>query len=104
MQLAGTIDVPFVLDIEQRKSVIEYIFFLAKVAIYYKYKLQILVATSAKEAEFIAAITTAKYLLNICKVFLLIHADNIAAINITNDNRPTSCNHCINISWFTLQT
>ena len=85
-----------------------YTFFLAKAAIYYKYKLQISVATSVIEAEFIAAITlakTPKYLqsiltdLGILQLGLTtIHVDNIVAVHMANHNRPTLCTYHIDIA------
>ena len=50
LKLTGIVDVFFALDLEQRKLVTRYIFFLTKVAMYYKSKLQTSVATSATEA------------------------------------------------------
>ena len=88
-------------------------YFLAKVATYCEYKLQISVAASVTEAEFIAAATsakTAKYLRSILTNLGIpqlgsttTHVDNIAAAHMANHSQPTPRTCHIDISWFALQ-
>jgi hypothetical protein len=56
----GYVDASHVTDLYTRRSVAGLSFYLAGGAIVYKSKLQLTVATSSREAEFIAAVLAAK--------------------------------------------
>jgi hypothetical protein len=60
LQLVGFVDAAYATDISTRPSVTGLVFCLAGGAIAYKSKLQVTVATSSTEAEFIAAVHAAK--------------------------------------------
>ena len=97
--LIGYCDASHATDLKTRKSTTGYAFCLWKHLLFYKVKLQNTVATSSTEAEFIAAVSaskTAKYLRTVLKELghplrhpTKIHEDNMAAIFMANNNRPT---------------
>jgi hypothetical protein len=96
-----------------RRSVTGFVFCLAGGAIAYKSKLQSTVSTSSTEAEFIAAVhsaKTAKYLRLVLSDLgylqhsaTVLHVDNLAAVNMINDNRPTPRARHIDIQHFAIQ-
>ena len=108
LQLAGTVDASFTPDIEQRKSITGYTFFLAQAAIYYKCELQTSVVTSATESEFVAAATSSKTALYLRSILhdlgisqtscTLIYVDNVAATHMANHSCPTPRTRHIDIS------
>jgi hypothetical protein len=87
--------------------------FYAGGCIAHKSKLQVTVATLSTEAEFIAAVNTAKivkylhYVLQELKLTetepTLLYIDNQAAMHMINDNKPTPCSRHIDIQHFTIQ-
>jgi hypothetical protein len=95
------------------RSVTGLIFCLAGGANAYKLKLQATVTTSLTEAEFIAAVHTAKLAKYLCAVLLEfsipqdglmpLYKDNISAIAMINERNPTSSSRHIDIQYFAIQ-
>ena len=112
-RLVGFVDAAHATDIRTRRSVTGYTFSLAGGTIAYKSKLQPVLATSSTEAEFLAAVhaaKTAKYLRAVLHDFgylqiepTLLHIDNLAAVHMINDNRPTPRARHIDIQFFAIQ-
>ena len=79
----------------------------------YKSKLQVTVATSSTEAEFVAAVSaakTAKYLHSVLSELgfpqsgpTILYEDNQAAIAMVNENKPTTRSRHIDIQYFAIQ-
>jgi len=96
-----------------RHSVSGYIIVYAGAAIAYKAKMQPTIATSSTEAEFIAAVYTAKAVKHLQSVLndlgllylkpTIIYKDNKAAINMINDSKPTTRSHHIDVQHFAIQ-
>ncbi len=100
MELVAFADAAYATDIKTRQSVTGFIIVYGGAAVAYKAKFQTTVATSSTEAEFIAAVNTAKAVKHLCSVLsdlgLLssnpstIYEDNKAAIDMINDSKPTA--------------
>jgi hypothetical protein len=113
LQLIGFVDAAHATDLLSRKSVTGIVFCLAGGAIAYKSKLQATVATSSTEAEFIAAVHAAKiakYLRSVLEEFGFpqegptpLYEDNMAAIAMINECRPTPRARHIDIQHFAIQ-
>jgi len=94
-------------------SISRYIIVYTGAAIAYKAKMQPTVATSLTEAEFIAAIYTAKALKHLHSVLgdlglpqskpTVIYEDNKAAINMINNSKLTTQSCHINVQHFAIQ-
>jgi hypothetical protein len=112
-RLVGFADAAHATDIRTRRSVTGYTFSLAGGTVAFKSKLQPVLATSSTEAEFIAAVhaaKTAKYLRAVLYELgygqtepTILHIDNLAAVHMINDNRPTPRARHINIQFFAIQ-
>ena len=111
--LVGHLDAAHATDLIKRRSVsgIAIIYGLAVIA--YKSKLQSLTATSSTEAEFYATVEAAKMMLYFRHILeelgmlkggpSMMYIDNMATINIVNENRPTPrCRH-VETQHFALQ-
>ena len=113
MDLIGCCDASHETDHKTRRSTTGCAFCMWSHFIFYKVKLQNTVATSSVEAEFIASLfaaKTAKYLrtvlIEINQVFnkpTIINEDNVAAIFMTNIDRPTDRARHVDVRFFALQ-
>lgn len=113
LQLVGFVDAAHAVDIKTRRSITGLIFCLAGGAIAYKSKLQATVATSSTEAEFVGAghaAKIAKYLHSVLSEFGFpqlhptpLYEDNLAAIAMINDRRPTPRSRHIDVQHFAIQ-
>jgi hypothetical protein len=113
LQLVGFVDAAHAVDLKTRRSITGLVFCLAGGAIAYKSKLQATVATSSTEAEFVAAGTAAKlakYLRSVLAEFGFhqsaptpLYEDNMAAIAMINECKPTPRSRHIDIQHFALQ-
>jgi hypothetical protein len=113
LQLIGFVDAAHAPDTLTRRSITGLVFCLAGGAIAYKSKLQATVATSSTEAEFIAAVHAgkiAKYLRSVLQEFGFpqdaptpIYEDNMAAIAMINERKPTPRSRHIDIQHFAIQ-
>jgi hypothetical protein len=113
LQLIGFVDAAYATDVATRRSVTGLVFCLAGGAIAYKSKLQATVATSSTEAEFIAAVHAAKlakYLRAVLLEFGVpqegptpLYEDNVSAIAMINERKPTSNSRHIDIQYFAIQ-
>ena len=113
LQLVGFVDAAHATDIPSRRSITGLVFCLAGGAIAYKSKLQATVATSSTEAEFIAAVHAAKlakYLRSVLLEFGFpqdgptpLYEDNMAAIAMINERKPTPRSRHIDIQHFAIQ-
>jgi hypothetical protein len=113
LQLVGFVDAAYATDVATRRSVTGLVFCLAGGAIAYKSKLQATVATSSTEAEFIAAVHAAKlakYLRAVLLEFGVpqegptpLYEDNVSAIAMINERKPTSNSRHIDIQYFAIQ-
>jgi hypothetical protein len=113
LQLVGFVDAAYATDISTRRSVTGLVFCLAGGAIAYKSKLQVTVATSSTEAEFIAAVHAAKiakYLRAVLFEFGFpqngptpLYEDNISAIAMINERKPTTNSRHIDIQYYAIQ-
>jgi hypothetical protein len=111
--LVGHVDAAHGTDLKTRRSVTGYVFTLAGGAIAYKSKLQSICATSSTEAEFLAAVhaaKTAKYLRWVLFELgykqdgpTVLHVDNMAAVAMINENKPTPRSRHIDIQHFAIQ-
>jgi len=94
-------------------SISWYIIIYAGAAIAYKTKVQPTVATSSTEAEFIAAVYTAKAVKHLCSILCdlglpqskptVIYKDNKAAIDMINDLNLTTHLCHIDVQHFAIQ-
>ena len=111
--LVGMMDAAHATDLLKRRSVSGIAILFCKAVVAYKSRLQSLTATSSTEAEFYAAVEAAKLLLYFCHIleelsFLKegpspMYIDNMASLNIVNENRPTPrCRH-VETQYFALQ-
>jgi hypothetical protein len=112
-ELLACLDAAHATDLLSRRSVTGYVIFFCCAAIAWKSRVQPVVATSSTEAEFYSAVTTgkvAKYLHYVLQELgalrpgptrLLI--DNMAALNMINENRPTTRARHIEIQHFAIQ-
>jgi hypothetical protein len=113
LQLVGFVDAAHATDLATRRSITGIVFCLAGGAIAYKSKLQATVATSSTEAEFIAAVHAAKlakYLRSVLMEFGFpqdgptpLYEDNMAAIAMINESKPTTRSRHIDIQHFAIQ-
>ena len=111
--LIGYCDASHATDIKTRRSTTGWAFCIWNHLIFYKVKLQNTVATSSTEAEFIAAVSaakTAKYLRTVLHEIgfeqdqpTKINEDNMAAIFMANNSRPTDRTRHMDIQYFALQ-
>ena len=112
-ELVAFTDAAYATDVKTRRSVTGYVIVFGGAAIAYKAKLQSTVATSSTEAEFIAAVYTAKAVKLFCSVLsdlglapskpTIIYEDNKAAINMINESKPTARSRHIDIQHFAIQ-
>jgi hypothetical protein len=111
--VTACLDAAHATDLSQRRSVTGYIIFFGGAAIAWKSVLQPLTATSSTEAEFYAAVTTAKvvkylrYVLQELKASRPgpspLYIDNSAALAMINESRPTPRARHIEIQHFAIQ-
>ena len=100
-------------DLRNRRSTTGYAFVLSGGVISYRCKTQSITATSSTEAEFLAAVLTAKqakYLRSILKELgfeqsgpTTLYCDNQSAINMVNARVPTERSRHIDIQHFAMQ-
>ena len=111
--VAACLDAAHATDLKTRRSVTGYIVFFGCCAIAWKSNLQPRCATSSTEAEFYAAVTTAKvvkylrYVLHELKATRAgpspLYIDNQAALAMINESRPTPRARHIEIQHFAIQ-
>jgi len=111
--LVGFADAAYATDTKTCWSVSGYIVVYAVAAVAYKAKMQSTVATSSTEAEFIAAVYSAKAVKHLWSVLndlhllppkpTTIYKDNKAAIDMINDSKPMACSWHIDIQYFAIQ-
>jgi hypothetical protein len=112
-ELVAFLDAAHATDIKSRRSVTGLIIVLCGAAITWKSRLQATVATSLTEAEFLAAVLTAKlvkYLRSVLLELGFLHAspstlyvDNQATVDIVNERRPTPRSRHIEVQHFAIQ-
>ncbi len=112
-ELLACLDAAHATDIVSRRSVTGIVLFFCCAAIAWKSRVQPIVATSSTEAEFYAAVTMAKLVKYLCYILkeldslrpgptrLLI--DNVAALHMINEDRPTPRARHIEIQHFAIQ-
>jgi len=113
LQLTCYVDAAHANDLRNRRSTTGYAFLLAGGAVSYRCTTQSITATSSTEAEFLAAVTSAKhakYLRAIMKELGFpqsgptpIYEDNKSAINMINARIPTERSRHIDIQHFAIQ-
>ena len=113
LELRAYTDAAHANDLRNRRSQTGYAITLCGGVIAYRSKTQTVTATSSTEAEFVAAVSTAKtvrYLRAVMKDLGFpmesptpIYEDNMAAIKIVNARRPTERSRHIDIQYFALQ-
>ena len=102
--LVGILDAAHATDVVKRRSVTGLLIMYCRAAIAWKSRLQSLTATSSTEAEFYAAVECSKMMLYFRHVledlgFLKkgpsdVYIDNMACINVVNEDKPTPrCRH-----------
>ena len=101
MELVAFADAAYATEAKTWRSVTGYVIVLGGAAIAYKAKLQATIATSSTEAEFIAAVYTAKAVKHLWSILnnlglspekpTMIYEDNKAAIDMINDSKPMAC-------------
>jgi hypothetical protein len=111
--VTACLDAAHATDLSQRRSVTGYIIFFGGAAIAWKSVLQPLTATSSTEAEFYAAVTTAKVVKYLQYVLQELRAsqpgpsplyiDNSTALAMINESQPTPQAHHIKIQHFAIQ-
>ena len=112
-ELVGLFDAAHGTDMVFRRSVTGLVIMFCKAAIAYKSRLQTVTATSSTEAEFYAAVTCAKMLRYIRSILAELgflregptrcFVDNLACVNIVNENKPTPRTRPIEIQHFAIQ-
>ena len=112
-QLVGFVDAAHANDLRTRRSTTGYAFILANGIVSYRSKTQSITATSSTEAEFLAAVLSAKqakYLRAILKELGFpqkcptpLYEDNMSAINMINNKVPTERSRHIDIQHFAIQ-
>ena len=112
-QLVACLDAAHATDLTTRRSVTGYIIFFCGAAIACKSRLQPIVAASSTEAEFHAAVATAKVVKCLRCVSMELDAmrpgpspmciDNQAAVAMINESRPTPRARHIEIQHFAIQ-
>jgi len=100
-------------DLRNRQSTTGYAFLLCGGAISYRCKTQSITATSSTEAEFLAAVATAKHARYMRTIMTdlgfppkgptVMYCDNQSAINMINARVPTERSRHIDIQHFTIQ-
>jgi hypothetical protein len=113
LQLVGYVDAAHGNDLRQRRSTTGYCFMLSGGAVAYRSKTQTITATSSTEAEFIAAVSSAKvakYLRSILAQLgfaqtapTILHEDNESTIKMVNADKPTERSRHIDIQYFAIQ-
>jgi len=111
--LVAFADAAYTTDVKTCRSISGYIIAYGGAAIAYKAKMQPTIATSSTEAEFIAAIYTAKAVKHLRSVLQYLHLlpskptiiyeDNKAAIDMINDSKLTTQLHHIDVQHFAIQ-
>jgi hypothetical protein len=111
--LTGFLDAAHANDLRNRRSTTGYGFVLAGGAISYRCKTQSITATSSTEAEFLAAVTSAKHAKYLRAVMTELgfpqseptplYSDNQSAINMINSRVPTERSRHIDIQHFAIQ-
>ena len=112
-QLTAFVDAAHANDLRNRRSTTGYAFTLCNGAVAYRTKTQSITATSSTEAEFLAAVLTAKqakYLRAVLKELGFpqhgptpIYEDNMSAIKMINARVPTERSRHIDIQHFAIQ-
>ena len=112
-ELAGCLDAAHATELKSRRSVTGLIMFFCCAAIAWKSRVQPIVATSSTEAEFYAAVTCAKIAKYLRYVLTELNAiapgptklfiDNMAALMMINESRPTPRARHIEIQHFAIQ-
>jgi hypothetical protein len=113
LQLVGFVDAAHGNDLRHRRSTTGYCFMLSGGPIAYRSKTQTITATSSTEAEFIAAVSSAKvakYLRSILAQLGFpqlgptpLHEDNDSTIKMVNADKPTERSRHIDIQYFAIQ-
>ena len=113
LELTGFLDAAHANDLRNRRSTTGYAFLLCGGAISYRCKTQSITATSSTEAEFLAAVLSAKqakYLRAILSELgfkqakpTTLFCDNQSAINMVNARVPTERSRHIDIQHFAIQ-
>ena len=111
--LEAYVDAAHANDLKTRRSTTGYAIHLCGAAIAYRTKTQSVTATSSTEAEFIAAVSTAKTVKYLRSVLYelgfkqhaptIIREDNASAINMVNAPSPTERSRHIDIQHFAIQ-
>ncbi len=111
--LVAFADAAYATDVKTRRSISGYVIAYGGAAVAYKAKMQPTVATSSTEAEFIAAIYTAKAVKHLRSVLqelhlltsnpTIIYKVNKAAINMINNSKPTTRSRHIDVQHFAIQ-
>ncbi|KAG7373304.1 reverse transcriptase RNA-dependent DNA polymerase [Nitzschia inconspicua] len=112
-QLTAFVDAAYANDKRNRRSTTGYAFTLAGATIAYRSKTQSTTATSSTEAEFLAAVTTAKAAKYFRSILLdlgfpqhmptPIYEDNMSAIKMINARIPTERSRHVDIQHFAIQ-
>ena len=112
-ELLAMLDAAHATELKSRRSVTGLVIFFCCAAIAWKSRVQPIVATSSTEAEFYAAVTTAKIVKYLRYVLQELHAlrpgptrlliDNLAALCMINEDRPTPRARHIEIQHFAIQ-
>jgi len=113
LQLVAYVDAAHANDLRNRRSTTGYAFTLCNGAVAYRTKTQSITATSSTEAEFLAAILTAKQAKYLRAVMTElgfpqdeptpIYEDNMSAIKMINARVPTERSRHIDIQHFAIQ-
>jgi hypothetical protein len=113
-ELVGLFDAAHATELKQRRSVNGLVLLYCKAAIVYKSRLQTVTATSSTEAEFYAGVTCAKlvrYLRMVLKDLGCLRegpsrcfTDNLAAVHIVNERKPTPRTRHIEVQHFAVQS
>jgi hypothetical protein len=112
-QLLAFLDAAHATDLKSRRSVTGLIVVLCGAAITWKSRLQATVATSSTEAEFLAAVLTAKIVKYLRSVLhelgylrlgpSPLYVDNQATVDIVNEKKPTPRSRHIEVQHFAIQ-
>ncbi len=112
-ELLACLDAAHATELTSRRSVTGLVIFFCCAAIAWKSRVQPIVATSSTEAEFYSAVTTGKIVKYLRYVLQELDAlrpgptrmliDNLAALHMINENRPTPRARHIEIQHFAIQ-
>ena len=112
-QLVGLVDAAHANDLRKRRSTTGYAFLFGGGVISYRSKTQPVTATSSTEAEFLAAVASAKHAKYLRAVLhelgysqtgpTPLYVDNVSAINMINSRIPTERSRHIDIQHFAIQ-